>query len=252
MDQSGRTSDQFVWTESIPALESQIEANRILLTALKGGDGNAQPTSIFAGIDTPSTKRHLASAAIVQAADRLASRRKLIYDYALHDHYELRYSGIAEDIFTRIRGRVDASIGKTVPDAIQKLASVYENLKSTNQEDWSNAVHSCRRILQDLADKLFPPTDETRTIRQGSKEAVIRYGPDQYIKRLIRFVEERGSSERLSAVVGSHLQFLGDRLDAVFRAAQKGSHSAVEQEESDRFVVYIYLLVGDIISLIDA
>ena len=106
----------------------------------------------------------MASGAIAQAADRLASRRKLIYDCVLHVHYELRYSGIAEDIFTRIRGRVDASISKTAPDAIQKLASVYENLKSTNQEDGSNAVHSCRRILQELADTLFPPTDDTRTI----------------------------------------------------------------------------------------
>src|SRR6266545_4306748 len=104
LDQSGKTSDEFVWTESIQALESQIEANKIVLTTIKGGDGNAQATNIWAGIVTPSTERHLASSAIAQAADRLASGRKLVYDYALHIHYELRYSGIAEDIFTRIRG----------------------------------------------------------------------------------------------------------------------------------------------------
>ena len=36
-------------------------------------------------------------------------------------------------------------------DTIKKFTSVYSNLLSENDEDWSNAVHSCRRILQDLA-----------------------------------------------------------------------------------------------------
>ena len=49
--------------------------------------------------------------------------------------------------------------------------------------------------------------------------------------------------------MGSHLSFIGDRLDSVFRAAQKGSHSVVNKEEADRYVVYTYLTVGDILGL---
>ena len=45
------------------------------------------------------------------------------------------------------------------------------------------------------------------------------------------------------------MRYMGDRLDAIFRAAQKGSHSTVTKEEADRCVVYTYLLVGDILSL---
>jgi hypothetical protein len=44
--------------------------------------------------------------------------------------------------------------------------------------------------------------------------------------------------------------FLGDRLDAVFKAAQKGSHAdIVTREEADRYVVYTYMIVGDLMSL---
>jgi hypothetical protein len=38
-------------------------------------------------------------------------------------------------------------------------------------------------------------------------------------------------------------------LDAVFRAAQKGSHASVTQDEAHRYVVYTYMIVGDILSL---
>ena len=40
------------------------------------------------------------------------------------------------------------------------------------------------------------------------------------------------------------------RLDSIFRAVQKGSHAIVTQEEADRYVVYTYLVTGDILSLL--
>ena len=50
---------------------------------------------------------------------------------------------------------------------------------------------------------------------------------------------------------GSHLRYLGDRLDSVVLAGHKGTHDdIVSREEADRYVVYTYLLVGDILSLL--
>ena len=80
-------------------------------------------------------------------------------------------------------------------------------------------------------------------------EIQIRLGSDQYINRLIAYIEESSESSRSREIVGSHLRYIGDRLDAIFKAAQKGSHSTVTQEEADRCVVYTYLIVGDILSL---
>ena len=183
------------------------------------------------------------------ATHELASRRTLIYDYALRKHYEIRFSGLAEDVFARIRSRIDSSIGSAVPDAVRKLTSVHDNLASDNPEDWSNAAHSCRRVLQDLADAVFPPQIETRTRVVDGKQKEIKLGADQYINRLVAYIEDSSSSDRFGEIVGSHLSYMGDRLDALFNAAQKGSHSTVTKEEADRCVVYTYLLVGDILSL---
>ncbi len=179
----------------------------------------------------------------------LAFRRTLIYDYAMRKHYETRFSGLAEDVFGRIRSRIDSSIGSAVPDAVRKLTSVHDNLASDNPEDWSNAAHSCRRVLQDLADAVFPPQDKPRTRMVNGKEIETRLGVDQYINRLIAYIEDSSASGRFKEIVGSHLGYMGDRLDALFSAAQKGSHSTLTKEEADRCVVYTYLLVGDILSL---
>ena len=141
-------------------------------------------------------------------------------------------------------------IGGAIPGAIQKLSAVYDNPQSENPEDWSNAVHSCRRILQDLADAVFPPTSEVRTKEIDGREREIHLGPAHYINRIIAFVEDSGASRRFAEIAGSQLSFLGDRLDSVFRASQKGSHATiVTREEADRYVVYTYLIVGDILSL---
>lgn len=238
-------SSDMVWVESIESLEQQLRAAQTTLANLREPSRTPTPGALI----TPPTERGLAQSAISTASGRIASRRKLIYEYALGVHYELKYSGIAEDIFVRLRDRVDRLIADIVPGAVQKLTSVYENLQSTNSEDWANAVHSCRRILQDLADALSPASDEVETVLVDGKERTIRFGPDQYINRLVRFINANAGSGRFQALVGSHLGFMGDRLDAVFQAAQKGSHASVTKEEADRYVVYTYLLLGDILSL---
>jgi hypothetical protein len=173
----------------------------------------------------------------------------LIHDYVSRRHYELKFSDVAQDVFSTVRETVDSEVGSVVPEAVQKFNAVHENLRSDNPEDWSNAVHSCRRILQELADTIFPSQTESRFVKEGKKEREIRLGPDHYINRLISFVEDNSSSSRFEELVGSHLHFLGDRLDAIFRAAQKGSHNSVSREDANRYVVYTYMIVGDILAL---
>ncbi len=187
-----------------------------------------------------------------RATKELASRRTFIHEYAIRKHYEIRFSSLAEDVFGRVRSRIDSSIGHAVPDAVRKFAAVHDNLSSDNPEDWSNAAHSCRRVLQDLADAVFPSQDKPTTRMVDGKPKEIGLGVNQYINRLIAYIEDSSESGRFREIVGSHLRYMGDRLDALFGAAQKGSHSTVTKEEADRCVVYTYLIVGDILSLRDA
>lgn len=240
-----------IYTTSIEGLEQELRSTEAALAAARDPDvsvSSANPNQMVWNPMGNHFERNTIRTNAATAQRRLSSRRSFIYSYVLRKNHELKFSGIADDIFSRVRERVDAAIGSKVPNAVQKLSAVYENLQSENPEDWANAVHSCRRILQDLADVLYPPrADVTKDI--DGKSRTVRMGPDAYINRLMVYVEERASSGRFSAVVGSQLSFLGDRLDGVFLAAQKGSHATVAKEEADRYVVYTYLIVGDLLSL---
>lgn len=248
-----QTAGIYCYRTSISALETEITVAEAALAAATDRDvsvTSANPHQIVSAPTGNWAERLGIRTNMNTAAERLASRRSFLYRYVLTKHYELRFSGIADDIFTRVRTRLDPAIGEAVPDSVQRLTAIYDNLRSDNPEDWSNAVHSCRRILEDLADVVFPATTETRTRQVGKNEITIRLDKANYINRIIAFIEDNSPSDRYLEIVGSQLGYVGDRLDAVFRAAQKGSHATiVSRAEADRYVVYTYLLVGDILSL---
>lgn len=251
-DKTGEIKN-YIYNISIEELEQELKSVEASLAAARDPDvsvSSANPNQMIWNPVGNFFERNTLRTNAAQAQRRLSSRRSFIYSYALRKHYELKFSGIADDIFSRIRESVDSAIGTRAPDGVQKLAAVYENLHSDNPEDWSNAVHSCRRLLQELADSVFPPRADLEKVVNG-KAVKIKVGPDNYINRLVTFVEEKSDSERFEEIVGSHLKFIGERLDSIFRAAQKGSHSnIVTREEADRYVVYTYLVTGDILSLI--
>lgn len=247
-DKESGESKHFAYLESVDELEVRIASGKIALEAATDRDlsiSSANPHQIVSPPLGNVVERTARLDLISKSTSRLASRRAFTYGYVFRKYYQLKFSAEAQDVFSTVREAVDGRIGDAVPSAVQKFASVHENLESSNPEDWSNAVHSCRRILQDLADAVFPPGGD-RTLPGGKS---IKLGPDNYVNRLMCFAEDNTDSERFVELVGSHLAFLGDRLDAVFQAAQKGSHSSVSQAEARRYVIYTYMLVADLLSL---
>jgi hypothetical protein len=190
----------------------------------------------------------------ISMSSRILFDKKLkIHEYVLEKYYELKFSDIVGDAFFRIRKTVDDRISFFVPSATKRFVSAYNNLNSENNEDWSNAVHSCRRILEDLADAVFPPLPDSRIKNVNGNKTKILLGKNNYINRLICFVEDNGATGCSTEVTCAHLNLMKSRLESLSSAANKGTHSdIVSQEEADRYVVYTYMLVGDILSLLDS
>lgn len=237
----------YAYRESIDTLERKLQIN---LSRLEKIHEQELSMSSLASITCYGSNKYIVQGEISELHQRLSSRKTFIYDYVSKKYYELKFSDLAEDAFSRIRELVDNSIGSLVPMGDQKIMSIYKNLRSTNPEDWSMAVHGCRRVLTALADSVFPPQAEPRCKNVNGKEIKIKLGQDEYKNRLICFVEDHSDSERFKELVGSHLEFLENRLESVIEAANKGSHSTIiSREEADRYVVYTYMIVGDILSL---
>lgn len=252
-DKEAKKYQGYWYMESIEQIEHTVQMSKTALQAAEDPDvslSSANPHQTVMGPMGNALERRGIRDNADRSAKLLAQRRATIYEYVSRTYYELKFSGIVGDIFSRVRQRVDKQLGALVPDATKKLTAAYDNLRSENPEDWANAVHSCRRLLQAVADAIYPPTAD-KVIEENGKQRTVKLGVDAYKNRIIAFVDDRSDSQRFKDIVGSHLSFLGDRLDSVFLATQKGSHAEVSQEEADRYVVYSYLLVGDLLSLVD-
>lgn len=242
----------FGQTESIEQLEQSIISYKTQLSSAADAPSSissANPAQYVYPKIGNAVERDGLQTKISKAIKLLSSRRSYIYEYILNKNTELAYSGIVSDAFSRMRSTTDDLVGLYVPTSVKKFSAIYDNLESENSEDWANAVHSCRRILQNLADIVFPASDP-RTINNGKKERVIKLGKDNYINRIMCFVQDNSKSNNFEKLVGSHLALLGDRLDSIFSAAQKGSHSEIStREEADRYVVFTYMIIGDVLKL---
>lgn len=235
-------------TASIESLEQAIDSNRAALLAAADPNVSISSSNPNQHVMNPignSQERSRLTNAIFESSKTVSQSRTYAYEYVAAAYYELQFARVASSIFDRISEQVGLRLIKEVPQASQKTSSISENLQSENPEDWSNAVHSCRRLLQDVADVLYPATEPK--LIDGK---TIKLGADNYINRLVSFVQESSQSERFEEIVGSTLSYIGERLDAVFRAAQKGSHSTISsRDEAERYVIYTYMTVGDILAL---
>jgi len=171
-DEKTGVENSYAYTQSVGELEASLAAYRAALSAAQDPDVSISSSNPQQWVHAPMgnlQQRKDLLKQIIAISGKISSRRALIHNYVTEKHYELKFSQISSDIFSRIRERVDSTIGKQVPSAVNKLTAVYENLASENPEDWSNAVHSCRRVLQDLAEALFPPTAD-REIEKNEKK----------------------------------------------------------------------------------
>ncbi|MFC3861788.1 hypothetical protein ACFOPQ_13555 [Deinococcus antarcticus] len=245
-DKEKEKINEYIYRESIGELEGAELAYTERLRASQGTSISSEYAAI--AVSNIEAGRNIAVNAMSRSRSRLESRRAFIYNYVINKYYELKLEGITSDIISNYSVKVDSRLTLIAPESSKKFVSIYENLNSDNEEDWSNAVHSCRRILQELADTLFPPIEDKK-LDSGK---IIKLGVQNYVNRLIAFVESRTDSDKFRSVIGSHLKYIGERLDAVYNAANKGSHETItDREEAERYVIYTYLIVGDILTLVE-
>jgi hypothetical protein len=163
-----------------------------------------------------------------------------IHSYVAHRYQELRFGSAVESAFEVVRAEVDAAIGALVPEALPKISAAFENAASDNPEHWASATATCRRLLKEVADRLQPP---------GPDQGSIKMGEENYVNRLVAWIETNSTSGTATAVISSDLRHFGERIDAAVEAGHKGAHAEVKQLDASRFITGTYLLLGDVLRL---
>lgn len=159
---------------------------------------------------------------------------------------ELQYGGIVEYLMEEIRNEVDEKLAKLDDNISKEASSLYLNLSSTNPADWPKVAHSCRRMLQFVADIVYPSDNEEYTMKNGT---VLQTGEPHVINRLCAFVDQKLNADERKFLIAD-IKYFEDYLRKVVRFIQMGEHSkTIEKFDANMMAIHNYLIISKIIKL---
>jgi hypothetical protein len=163
---------------------------------------------------------------------------------------EIKFGKFEFDIFEETRKVVDTELSKRCPKAFEKLTETYEDLmKSESLLDFQQTAHACRVVLKDFADAVFPVSDKETSIDFGGKSHPIK--DDDYINRIIACIQENTDSKSDREFIKNSLIYLGNFLKSINDLASIGTHHEISKEDANRCLIYTYLVLGDVIKLLE-
>jgi hypothetical protein len=157
-------------------------------------------------------------------AARLADLETYLSEHLAH---------VADEILLRV-----ASLDPRLRDELYAALRTFDRIQTP--AEIAQVALSCRRIIERLADALYPP----RTEPAGGRNV----GRDAYRNRLWAYVKERLQGDQRRLVL-AELQDLGNRVDRVDQLAQKGLHTQISQMDVRRLILALLGLAYDLLTL---
>lgn len=168
--------------------------------------------------------------------------RSRIYDEATRLQELLLFGQIPANAIDRTFTFVDAELFRMMPATAERLTTAYQNLAERREENWINVVDTCRRVVKDFADEIYPAST---TPAHG-----LDVSEDKYLNRIRAFVKDSVESRRQSQQLDSVLAALAELLARTDNLASRSVHEGrVSRFEAERVLLYTYLAVGDILVL---
>lgn len=166
-------------------LEASIEAEKVKLTALR----------------TPDSSGHMSGAAIVNVTNSMTQTVNNItklsgiktrvlarmHNFVSDIYYEKQFDSLSESIFERYKSDVDTLIAESCGEVLNRIPVAMSRLAEGDQEAISQALATCRRVIDTFADKIYPPTKET--IEIGGKQ--LSLGANNQQNRINAYIHQR-------------------------------------------------------------
>jgi hypothetical protein len=238
MTHTGRWTDQEedkgYWS-SVADLESFVETSRAQLAA-------SQIESLSGDMILPATselRRHQGSiaGAITKVTRVINQVRAATHTFAYQTYYELLFSKRQRSLFEQAREEIDGLLAPAGGEALSKIDSIYRRLDEGDREAVSQAMNTCRRLIDDFADTVYPPQDEPVDL-DGREVQVTTSHTQNRIN--IYFASHVKSHSRRDRIRRS-LSDIYDRVSA-------GVHRDVTIQEARYLFLSTYILLVEILS----
>jgi hypothetical protein len=153
-------------------------------------------------------------------------------------YHELLFAQRQADLFATVRSEVDALLAPLAGGPLDKIESIYRRLDDGDPEAVAQALVTCRRLIDAVADALYPPS-ESPIVVDGEERNV---DASHTQNRLHAYVAVRIPSSTRRARLRRSLSDLYDRVSA-------GVHAEVSIAEARFLFLATYIYLGEVLTL---
>ena len=161
----------------------------------------------------------------------------ILHAFVTSTYYELAFSGLAESIFEKHKSGVEALLSQAAGDALEKIPAIYDRLAAGDQEAISQALSTCRRVIDAFADAVYPPRDQA-VIINGNE---FKVGSENTLNRITVYLHERCPS-------ASRRERLRRTIRGIHERVCAGVHADVALDEGKSLFLQTYITLGEILS----
>ncbi len=176
--------------------------------------------------------------------ESLNGRFTIFDNYHNYEHAR-RIAELKADLGDSLASLADQVISRLSDPAPEIGSKLWSALRSFNRaevnEDYAHVAVSCRRIIEYVADCLFPS--------QAKEVGGRKVGKAQYKNRILAFASKELASNTNIELVAISVESLATQLDKLSNLSNKGVHAEVFKSEARRCLIKTILILDDIISL---
>ncbi|MFE0894083.1 hypothetical protein ACFW4Q_34195 [Streptomyces rochei] len=241
-DRDGTSSDVSAMREYLRDREKSDEPGMILAHSLADIEYLTEKVP-----STNSAASVKADMALLGIQDRARLRT---FSYLVAWERRFGYTSVNESIFGSYKAEVDKMLAEGVPDLVEKFTAVYRRMNEAatrtpegpGAEELSQALTTCRRILEAVVDHVLPAQDNL-------SESGHKLDQPSYRNRLFEFIKRANSSRSAAKVTVALGKGLHERFTAIDEMTNKGVHAAVALQAANLCALNTYVLCGEILLL---
>lgn len=162
-----------------------------------------------------------------------------VYDMVAEIYHELLFSELQANLFAETQTRVDGSLAEASGSALTKIEKVSERLRDGDPESISQALTTCRRLIDSCADHVFPPQAEAYEIGDG---VTLSVGQQNVLNRLQAYTHQGGASK-------TRRDRLRVTVREIYSRCSAGTHAEVTVDEARFVFLQTYVVLGEIVTV---
>ena len=217
-------------------IEATTEAQKQKLSLIRIPDTSGDKATFV--IDRVTNQMNNATSNISKLSGIQSRVVSLIHDFATNVYYQKTFDNVAESIFDNYKTDIDNLIAENSGDVLEQIPAVINRLSDGDNESISQALTTCRRIIDSFANHIFPASDDTVDI--GGNKLSLKQ--DKVLNRINAYIHLNCNSDSRKKKLRQNISNLYDRVSA-------GVHSDVDSQEAKSLFFNTYLLLAEILTL---